>query len=137
MIYIENGKTVRWYDVNTETQKAIKVLLDDSGYFSAETQDGYEVVIAERKEEKKNADETLLKPGELDYVMLLIEDMLIKKGFDLQVNNGYDNGDILNISLIKKVPYKKEYETCRGDYDYEHPCQEICDEYEPQTESEE
>ena len=33
--------------------------------------------------------------------------------------------------------YKSESEPCRGDYDYEYPCEGFCDEFEPKAESEE
>ena len=40
--------------------------------------------------------------------------------------------------LCENCKFYEECEPCSGDYDYEHPCSEDCDEYEPyKAESEE
>lgn len=32
--------------------------------------------------------------------------------------------------------FYEECEPCRGDYDYEHPCEGFCDEFEPKADKE-
>lgn len=52
MIYIDNGKTVKIYSVNSKIAKAIETLLEaDESMVYSETDTGYKVELVDKEEE--------------------------------------------------------------------------------------
>ena len=50
MIYIDNGKTVKQYETDKRTEKAVMTLLElNEDMMFSETHEGYEVTIQEKK----------------------------------------------------------------------------------------
>ena len=53
MIYIDNGKTVKQYETDKRTEKAIMTLLElNEDMMSSETHEGYEVAIKEKEKKE-------------------------------------------------------------------------------------
>lgn len=51
MIYIDNGKTVKQYETDKRTEKAVMTLLElNENIMFSETHEGYEVTIQEKEE---------------------------------------------------------------------------------------